>query len=120
MARILVIDDDPDMRVMVEQTLKSGGHEVILAADGRQGVEQYRACLADVVITDLYMPNQEGLETIRELRSGFANVGIIAMSGWPTAPTMLPIAQKLGAVKILQKPFLAEELIAAVDRALEN
>jgi DNA-binding response OmpR family regulator len=119
MARILVIDDDPDMRVMVEQTLISGGHEVMLAADGKQGVEQYRANRADVVITDLYMPNQEGLETIRELRNGLDNVGIIAMSGWPTAQTMLPIAQKLGAVEILLKPFLAEELIAAVDKALQ-
>jgi DNA-binding response OmpR family regulator len=74
----------------------------------------------DVVITDLYMPNQEGLETIRELRSRFPTVAIIAMSGRPTAETMLSIAQKLGAVGVLQKPFVPQELLAAVTKALHG
>jgi DNA-binding NtrC family response regulator len=118
MARILVIDDEPDMRVLLEQTLKAAGHEVILAADGREGVERYRASPADLVITDLYMPNQEGLETIGELRRRFPEVAIIAMSGKAAALTMLSIAQKFGAIGILHKPFLTEELIAAVGKAL--
>ncbi|SRR6266852_1249862 len=118
MARILVIDDDPDMRAMLEQTLKSAGHEIALAADGKEGVEQYRANPADLVVTDLYMPNQEGLETITELRKRFPEVVIIAMSGRATAGTMLSIAQKLGAVEILQKPFVAVELLTAVGKAL--
>src|SRR5260370_6370769 len=66
MVRILVIDDDADMRAMLEQTLNSAGHEVALAADGREGVEQYRREPADLVITDIYMPHQEGLDTIIE------------------------------------------------------
>ncbi|MGO8928816.1 MAG: response regulator [Limisphaerales bacterium] len=118
MARILVIDDEPDMRVLLEQTLKSAGHEVILAADGKEGVERYRTSSADLVITDLYMPNQEGLETISELRRRFPEVAIIAMSGKDAAVTMLSIAQKLGAVGVLRKPFLTDELIAAVAKAL--
>ena len=118
MARILVIDDEPDMRVLLEQTLKAAGHEVILAADGREGVERYCASPADLVITDLYMPNQEGLETIAELRRRFPEVAIIAMSGKAAALTMLSIAQKFGAIGILHKPFLTEELIAAVGKAL--
>jgi DNA-binding NtrC family response regulator len=118
MARILVIDDEPDMRVLLEQTLKAAGHEVILAADGREGVERYRASPADLVITDLYMPNQEGLETIGELRRRFPEVAIIAMSGKAAALTMLSIARKFGAIGILHKPFLTEELIAAVGKAL--
>ena len=65
MARILVIDDDPDTRAMLELTLKSAGYEVISAADGREGVARQCTSPADLVITDLYMPNQEGLETIR-------------------------------------------------------
>ena len=118
MARILVIDDDPDIRAFLEEILKPAGHEVILAADGREGMERYRTSPADLVITDLYMPNQEGLETIRELRTCFPEVAIIAMSGRAAALTMLSVAQKFGAVAVLHKPFAADELIAAVARAL--
>jgi len=118
MARILVIDDDADMRELLAETLRSAGHEVALAADGREGVREYRAKAADLVITDLYMPNQEGLETIIELRRCFPEVAIIAMSGKLAAATMLSIAQKLGAVAVLQKPFVADELLSAVGKAL--
>ena len=81
-------------------------------------MERYRTKPADLVITDLYMPNQEGLETIRELRSCFPEVAIIAMSGRTDTGAMLSIAQKLGAVGILHKPFLTDELIDAVAKAL--
>ena len=118
MARILVIDDKPEMRELLELILKSAGHEVILAADGREGMERYRTSPADLVITDLYMPNQEGLETIRVLRTCFPEVAIIAMSGRAAALTMLSVAQKFGAVAVLHKPFSADELIATVAKAL--
>ena len=118
MARILVIDDDPDMRALLEQTLQSAGHEVVSAADGREGMGQYRIKPADLVITDLYMPNQEGLETIVQLRKESPEVHIIAMCGKPTAMPMLSAAQHLGAVAVLQKPFVADELLAAVGKAL--
>ena len=118
MARILVIDDDPDTRAMLEQTLKPAGHEVILAADGREVVERYRTNPADLVITDLYMPIQDGSETIRELRSCFPEVAIIAMSGRPDTGAMLSIAQHVSGVGILRKPFAFEELTAAVSKAL--
>jgi DNA-binding response OmpR family regulator len=120
MARILVIDDDPDIRAFLEEILKPAGHEVILAADGREGMERYRTSPADLVITDLYMPNQEGLETIRELRTCFPEVAIIAMSGRTAALPMLSVAQKFGAVGVLRKPFSADELIAAVQEALRG
>jgi CheY-like chemotaxis protein len=118
MARILVIDDDADTQALLERILRSVGHRVVPAADGREGVGQYSAQPADLVITDLYMPNQEGLETIRELRRRFPEVVIIAISGKPEAATMLSIAHTLGAVAVLQKPFVAEELLAAVGKAL--
>jgi DNA-binding response OmpR family regulator len=118
LARILVIDDDPDMRAMLEQTLKAAGHEVISAADGSEGVERYRTSPADLVITDIYMPKQDGLETIREFRRRFPEVRIIAMSGRALAVTMLSIAQDLGAVAVLHKPFAADDLFAAVERVL--
>jgi DNA-binding response OmpR family regulator len=118
MARILVIDDDSAMRAMLEQTLKLAGYEVILAADGREGMMRQRANPADLVITDLYMPVQDGSETIRELCSHFPEVAIIAMSGRTNTGTMLSIAQHLPSVGILRKPFLPDELIAVVAKAL--
>ena len=122
MARILVIDDDADTRAMLEQVLKAAGHEVILAADGREGMLRHRTRPADLVITDLYMPNQDGSETIQELRSCFPTVAIIAMSGGSDSEggsgALLSIAQNLVGVGILHKPFLTDELIDAVARAL--
>jgi DNA-binding response OmpR family regulator len=120
MARILAIDDDPDMRTLLEQTLTSAGYQVVLAADGREGIERQRKAPADLVITDIYMPNLDGLETISQLRHHFGKVAIIAMSGRETSATMLSIAEKLGAVATLQKPFTAEELLVAVSKALER
>ena len=118
MARILVIDDDPDTRAMLELTLKLAGYEVISAADGREGVARQCTSPADLVITDIYMPKQGGLETIREFRRRFPGVSIIAMSGRALAVTVLSIAQDFGAVAVLHKPFAVEELIAAVAKAL--
>ena len=118
MASILVIDDDPDTREVLLSTLESAGHTVALASDGKQGVEQYRAKPADLVITDLYMPGQEGLETIKQLRMEFPEVRIVAMSGKPTGATMLSVATRLGAAAILSKPFLPQELLTAVEQAL--
>src|SRR5437867_9137098 len=86
--RIIVIDDDAEMRAMLEQTLKSAGHEVVLAANGKQGVKCYRANPTKLVITDLYMPEKEGLETIIELGREYPEVAIIAISGKPTASAL--------------------------------
>lgn len=118
MAGILVIDDDPDTRDVVKATLESAGHEVDLAADGRQGVQRFKEKRPDLVITDLFMPGQEGLETIKQLRIEFPEVLIIAMSGKPTGGTMLTVAKRLGATAVLQKPFLPQELLKVVEQAL--
>lgn len=118
MAFILVIDDDPDTREVLKGTLEAAGHEVALATDGKQGVQMYRARRADLVITDLYMPGQEGLETIKQLRMEFPEIRVVAMSGKPTGGTMLSVAQRLGAVAVLAKPFLPAELLSAVEQAL--
>jgi DNA-binding response OmpR family regulator len=119
MARILVIDDDADTRAMLEQILKSDGYEVSLAGDGIEGVLRHCDNPADLVITDLIMPFQDGLETIRALRSYFPEVAIIAMSGMPESETMmLSISQEMPAVGILRKPFVVDELIAAVSKSL--
>jgi DNA-binding NtrC family response regulator len=118
MAVILVIDDDPDIRDLLKITLEAAGHQVSLAADGREGVLQHRAQPADVIVTDLFMPDQEGLETIKQLRMESPDIAIIAISGKPTGGTMLSVAQRLGATAVLQKPFLPQDLLKAVEQAL--
>lgn len=118
MALILVIDDDADTRELLKGTLEAAGHEVLLASDGRVGVQKYRARRADLVITDLFMPEQEGLETIKQMRMEFPDSVIIAMSGRPTSETMLSVATRLGATVALRKPFLPEELLKLVEQTL--
>jgi DNA-binding NtrC family response regulator len=118
MARILVIDDDADIRALMQQVLTSAAHEVVLATNGREGADKYRDNPADLVITDLYMPDQEGFETIVELRRRFQDAVIIAMSGKTAGIPLLPVARRLGAVAILEKPFSPNQLLHAVEKAL--
>ena len=118
MARILVIDDEVDLLKMLEKTLVSAGHEVVSATDGRNGMRACQAAPPDLVITDLYMPNQDGLDTIAELRIHFPEVRIIAMSGRTMANPMLNIARNLGAAAVLEKPFLPQLLLTTVEEVL--
>src|SRR5258707_13040013 len=113
MARILIIDDNAEMRVLARQILKFSKPEIVLAADGKGGMKKFRADPADLVIINLYNPDQEGLETIIELRRFFPEVGIMAMSSRAASRTMLAVAQALGATEILQKPFFAKEMLTA-------
>jgi len=121
MARILVIDDDAQMRELLGEALKAAGHEVFVAADGKEGVNLYRNGPTDIVITDLYMPNQDGLETIAAFQQEFTGVPIIAMCGKiGGAGPMLQVARQLGAIEVLQKPFFSHELLAVVERILRS
>jgi DNA-binding response OmpR family regulator len=118
MARVLVIDDDSEMRAFLKEILESEGHEVVLAADGDEGLAEFRNHPADVVMTDLFMPNKEGLETIRELLEEFPHAGIIAMCGRPQASPMLSVATQLGAAEFLCKPFSCQEILVALEKTL--
>jgi PAS domain S-box-containing protein len=119
-ARILLIDDDDQLRYMLRQQLESAGYEVEEARDGQEGVERYRDAPTDLIVTDLIMPEKEGLETIIELRREFPEVKIIAMSGGlkQTTQDFLPVAQKLGAQRVLRKPFARDELLGAIQQVL--
>jgi DNA-binding NtrC family response regulator len=122
MARVLVIDDDDDTRRMLCEVLTRAGHEAVDAADGRAGVARYRESRADVVITDIFMPERDGLETIREIRREFLQVRIIAISGggrWSNFD-YLPSALMLGAWRTMDKPFSPTALLQAVAEALEE
>jgi DNA-binding response OmpR family regulator len=117
---VLVIDDDAAMRITLGQVLSRAGHEVILAADGNEGLQLCRTKVVDLVLTDLFMPNKEGMETIMELRREFSKVAIIAMSGMPDVAPMLSTARLLGAGKTLEKPFESEELLGAIEELLQK
>lgn len=114
--RILVIDDDDQMRVLLRQVMEWAGYEVEEAENGREGMQKQRRQPTDLVITDLIMPEQEGLETIGLLRKEFPRTKIIAISGGgrigPEA--YLPAAQELGADRVFSKPFDVRELAGAV------
>lgn len=127
MARILLIDDDDLVRESLTIHLQDAGHEVTAVADGRAGVEGYRPGSFDLVITDLFMPEVEGIETIRRLRQVDAAVPIIAITGGPSRamaasdrppPDYLRMARALGATEVVQKPFSLQRLRSVVDACL--
>ena len=110
MVRILLIDDDDDFRTVLRTALKQDGYVVEEARNGQEGSQRYRTAPADLVIIDLLMPEQEGLETIRALRQEFSEVKIIAISGGTGRLNFLPLARMFGALRTLQKPFTLQEL----------
>lgn len=117
MARILVIDDDYQIRDMLSQILEQAGYDVEVAPDGAVGVNMYRENPADLIITDILMPEKEGWETITELRRDFPDVRIIAISGGgeKTGPySYLMLAKRFGAEHVFTKPVKKEELLRAI------
>jgi two-component system, chemotaxis family, chemotaxis protein CheY len=120
MARILVIDDDPSLRRSMRKVLERSGHEVIEAEDGDKGMRLVREVHPDLVVTDLLMPEKEGIETIQELRAEFPEIPIVAVSGAGSVEEGGPLldAQLFGADATLSKPFEVEELVQTVTRVL--
>jgi len=120
MKRILIIDDEAGCRQSLEKALKLAGYEVETAEHGRAALELYRRQPADLVLTDLVMPEKEGLETIAEIRALHPGQKIIAMSGGGRIgpETYLAIAEGLGAARTLSKPFSIRELLSSVDALL--
>lgn len=120
MARILIIDDEDMVCATLRHMLEPAGHTVATAANGRIGLETFRQESFDLVITDIIMPEREGIETIMELRRQRTDLGIIAISGGGRTGTtdLLRIAGALGASATLSKPFRIDELLEAVNRVL--
>jgi DNA-binding NtrC family response regulator len=116
MTRVLIIDDDSEIRTLVQRVLTGAGYETAVAEDGREGMKLQQKQPADLIITDLIMPGQEGLETIIEMRRRFPKVKIIAMSGGGHGGVLdfLPMASQLGAALTLAKPFTPDRLLTAV------
>lgn len=122
MSHILIVEDDEPLRLVLQSTLEGFGHRVSTAANGREGVAVFRRDAADIVLTDIVMPDQEGLETIQALHRLPAPPSIIAMSGGGRLPAQnyLGIASRFGAAATLMKPFAAEELRLAIEYVLER
>jgi YesN/AraC family two-component response regulator len=122
MARILIIDDEPQIRSMLKLMLEREGYEVVEAPDGVEGIKIYRQNPADLIITDLIMPNKDGIGMIIDLKKEFPDVNIIAMSGGGLNKPegYLKGAKKLGAACTLTKPIDREEMLRAVKDILKE
>jgi DNA-binding response OmpR family regulator len=117
MPLVLIIEDEADIRTLYKRILEHAGYEVIEAADGQAGTAAFRRHHPDLVITDIIMPDKEGIETIMELTRDFSGVKIIAISGGGEtmdSAVCLQLAKRLGASATLAKPFGQKELLDAV------
>ncbi len=116
MKRILVVDDDEMFRAMLCETLRDAGYEVLDAENGRDAIKIVSGTKLDLVITDLIMPEKEGLETIREITIDYPGIKIIAVSGGLRGGGMdfLPIAGHMGAARVFRKPLDRKAFLAAV------
>jgi CheY-like chemotaxis protein len=122
MARILVIDDEAPVCEAIEALLEGAGHDVSCAADGFQAIVMHRTAHFDLVITDIIMPEMEGIETIKAIRETTPEIGIIAVSGGGRLEPKLFLraALILGADATFTKPFANAELLAKVAELLET
>lgn len=120
MAKILVFDDEPSILLMIKKMLEKAGHEVDIALNGKEGMALFQKHKPDLVITDIIMPEQEGLETIISLRKNYPDLKIIAISGGGRIGPdgYLPGAKLLGANAVFTKPLMQKEFMQAVSDLL--
>lgn len=120
MAHILVIDDEEIVASALRDILEGAGHQVLVAANGKIGMDLYATHPIDLVISDILMPDQDGVEVIMQLRSQSSEVKILAMSGGGRYGLIdfLPVAKKLGADGTIHKPFRKQLLLEKVRRLL--
>jgi len=120
-ARILIIDDEELFRQMLKQMLEQAGHEVSEAADGDKGLAMFHKQPADLVITDIFMPEKEGIATIHDLKAEFPDLKVIAVTGGGYKRRgfeYLEFAEKIGADRALHKPFQRQEILTAIEELL--
>jgi len=126
MAHILVIDDENLIRSLFRQFLETSGYSVALASDGREGLQMMKQQKPDLIITDIMMPEMDGLELLMHIKKQNLDIPVIAISGgMKTQPAnFLPQAKKLGAHRVFIKPIKLAELFDAVNellgKSLEN
>lgn len=120
--KILIVDDDPDIRDLLRLFLEREGHTVLEADNGKSGIELQRSNSCEILICDLIMPVQEGIETIAQFKDEFPAVGVIAISGGGKigAESYLTVAKQLGAWKVFMKPIDRERLVSVIKEWSEN
>jgi len=118
MKQIIIFEDEPDLRFVLESAFTAAGYAVRCAADGRWLRELCQACLPDLAITDIYMPNHDGVEIIRELRQNFPTVKVVAISGRTGDTDLRDVVERLGAHLTYLKPFHLENLVGSVQKLL--
>ena len=123
MAKVLVIDDDSALRRIVNRVLTKAAHEVIEAENGVEGIRKFKSENPEIVIMDIVMPHQDGIQTIQEIRDVVGDkIGVIAISGGGVGAgaLYLSIARELGADAIVQKPFRPDDLVSTVEKVLNR
>ncbi len=120
MARLLIIDDEKDIRDLLGETFSEQGHQIQLARSGKEGLELIRRNAVDLVLTDIFMPEKDGIETILELHEEFPDVKIIAYSGGGSVGVQdaLDSAMEFGAARVFSKPLDLRKLTNAVDELI--
>lgn len=120
MANIIAVDDSPSMRQLVSMTLSRAGHQVHLAEDGLEAIDLANAINADLVITDVHMPNMNGIELTKHLRAipGYRYKPILVLTT-ESSSDMKRLGKDAGATGWIVKPFNPESLLAVLDRVLE-
>jgi two-component system, chemotaxis family, chemotaxis protein CheY len=118
--RVLVVDDNEDLRLSTKFLLEQAGYRVEVAANGREALEVQRQRPAQLLVTDLFMPDADGFETIERFRKEFPEVRIVAISGGASLTAMrtdhLPVAHEIGAHATLRKPYALEKLIETLQK----
>jgi two-component system chemotaxis response regulator CheY len=123
MPSVLVVDDEDQIRQLIRETLEQAGYDVQEASNGKQGLERYRTKPSDLVIMDILMPDQDGLESIMTLRREFPASRVIAITGGSDMIgilNFLDVAKMLGARRTLQKPFDMQTLLDAAQSELSH
>lgn len=116
---VLLVDDDPDIRTIIRRGLESSGHSVCEANGARTALQSLQSTAADLIVSDLFMPEGDGLELLRDVQRQFPGLRVIIVSSGGTRGVcdMLPAARHLGAHAVLRKPVKLPELLDIVERA---
>lgn len=122
MAHILIIDDDIAIQKVFTQLLESEGHEIALATNGKDGLARMKELEPDLIITDIMMPEMDGLEIVTYIRDHYPNLPVIAISGGMQMAAMnfLPLAEKFGACRVFEKPVSLIKLRETVNELLNS
>jgi len=123
MARILLVEDSPEVSLSVREILASVGHSVVEAASGKEAIKSLRAAEFDVIVSDIWMPEMDGIALLKEIRGAGNDIPVVVISGGaPNAPLTYtaPLAATFGANIVVYKPFEKAELLKAVETVLAD